>query len=198
MRASIAVTTMAMAGFVLLGSADRAEAQQTGGWWDWALPQLMEIRGGGQGVVPLPRTDPRVRGNNRQKAGPPFCQNGQGHPVHGRQWCRDKGFGAGGLLDGRWDNRRWDDVVLRAPRRTDRRRGAVDQGGLVDILGDIVFGRIVAERSRHGAGGPLTGRWLSTDGAAAVLQIRAGSTPLAELTDLNGDGRADAVLISRP
>lgn len=43
------------------------------------------------------------RGEARQ--GPPFCRNGQGHPVHGRQWCYDRGFGAdrGILLDRRGD-----------------------------------------------------------------------------------------------
>ena len=29
------------------------------------------------------------------KAGPKFCQNGQGHPAHGRQWCVDHGFALG-------------------------------------------------------------------------------------------------------
>lgn len=43
--------------------------------------------------------------------GPPFCRNGQGHPVHGRQWCVDKGFGlgvSGGIYgtQGRYEDRR--------------------------------------------------------------------------------------------
>jgi hypothetical protein len=39
--------------------------------------------------------------------GPAFCRNGQGHPVHGWQWCEDKG----------WD---------RSSGRIVRRRGRVD------------------------------------------------------------------------
>ena len=28
-------------------------------------------------------------------ASPSFCRSGAGHPVHGRSWCLDKGFGLG-------------------------------------------------------------------------------------------------------
>jgi hypothetical protein len=28
-------------------------------------------------------------------ASPAFCRSGAGHPVHGRSWCIDKGFGLG-------------------------------------------------------------------------------------------------------
>ena len=40
--------------------------------------------------------------NNKNKAakangnGPAFCRSGEGHPVHGRQWCRDKGWDVSG------------------------------------------------------------------------------------------------------
>lgn len=167
---------------VLAGSAGAADAQQGDGWWDWALPALTEARGGSAQAA---------------HRGPPFCRNGQGHPVHGRQWCRDKGWGVGGgVFDTRWDDRRWEDVILRAPRGADRRRGVLDRGGLIDVLGDVVYGRLAAEGSRLGATGPLTGRWLRADGAAAILQIRSGRHPVAELTDLNGNGWVDAVLIA--
>ncbi|MGH7458487.1 MAG: hypothetical protein ACREKN_05285 [Longimicrobiaceae bacterium] len=58
-----------------------------------------------------------------QRVGPPFCRNGQGHPVHGREWCVRKGFGLGGGLA---------DVIRRGPRR--------DQGGgpIYDRRGDIL------------------------------------------------------------
>ena len=29
-------------------------------------------------------------------AAPSFCRSGAGHPVHGREWCVQKGFGLGG------------------------------------------------------------------------------------------------------
>lgn len=188
-----------MIALMLLTTPREAASQQADGWWEWALPALIEARGD-DGAV-LGRQD-RGRGSaanaRNARRGPPFCQNGQGHPVHGRQWCRDKGFGlGGGILDSRWDVRGWDDVVLRAPRAPDRRQGVLDHRGLIDILGDVVYGRVAAEGSRMGAREPLTGRWVRADGAAAVLQVRSGSLRLAELTDLDGDGRVDAVLISR-
>jgi hypothetical protein len=43
-----------------------------------------------------------AKNNNKNKAakgngnGPAFCRSGEGHPVHGRQWCRDKGWDVGG------------------------------------------------------------------------------------------------------
>lgn len=46
-------------------------------------------------------TDRRGESDRRnERRGPPFCRNGEGHPVHGMQWCRDKGFGSdyGGIL----------------------------------------------------------------------------------------------------
>lgn len=42
------------------------------------------------------------RYEERGGKGPPFCRNGQGHPVHGRRWCEEKGFGLGSDV-GRYD-----------------------------------------------------------------------------------------------
>jgi hypothetical protein len=75
----------------------------------------------------------RSRGN-----GPPFCRSGQGHPVHGRQWCVDKGWGLGGR-DVRLDRRRDDDDVV--IRRIPRDRGDRGDGSVLDRLGDIIRGR---------------------------------------------------------
>lgn len=60
--------------------------------------------------------------------GPKFCRSGGGHPVHGRQWCTDKGFGLGhadGVVDVRREDRRYptgngnrtilDDILGRTP-----------------------------------------------------------------------------------
>jgi hypothetical protein len=194
--------TLAMVAAVVAGlglTSGAASAQAAGGWWEWALPDVVEARGPvGSGLPDVLRGQGKERSQARRaQAGPPFCRNGQGHPVHGRQWCRDKGFGTGGVLGQRWEPRGWDDVILRAPRGQDRRSGAVDRGGLIDVLGDVVFGRITAEGARLGASEPLTGRWVQGEGGAAVLQIRSGVRPVAELTDLNGDGRVNAVLVSR-
>lgn len=43
-----------------------------------------------------------AKNNNKSKAakgngnGPAFCRSGEGHPVHERQWCRDKGWDVSG------------------------------------------------------------------------------------------------------
>ena len=154
--------------------------------------------------------DDRARVNDRGRAadrgradegrvGPPFCRNGRGHPVHGMQWCRDKGFDTGddGVLGTRWEDRGWDDIILGAPRGRERKSETVGEGGLLDVLGEVIFGRVDGERRRLGGSEPLSGRWLSPDGRSRVLQIRSGGIPVAELTDADGDGRVDVVLVPR-
>ena len=161
-------------------------------------------RGGTLGDIIFGRGgDARDRGEraerDREDRGPKFCRNGEGHPVKGMEWCREKGFATGGgLLNTRWEDRGWDDIVLGAPRGRERTSGTVGQGGLLDILGEVVFGRMDGERRRLGGSEPMTGRWLSPGGRARVLQIRSGSVPVAELTDADGDGRVDVVLVPRP
>jgi hypothetical protein len=69
-------------------------------------------------VAPLD-TFAQGRGHGRGKNngnGPAFCRSGQGHPVHGWAWCRDKGW----TRDGFWDRIR--DRDDRARRRDDRDR----------------------------------------------------------------------------
>jgi hypothetical protein len=69
--------------------------------------------------------------------------------------------------------------------------------GLIDILGDVVFGRLQAESRARGSRGALTGRFVQPHGASGlVLQIRSGDIPIAELTDLNGNGRVDGILLT--
>lgn len=66
----------------------------------------------------------RARARGR---GPAFCRSGAGHPVHGRRWCLQKGFGLGGLS--------LEDIIFRAQRR-DRSNASV-----IDILEDVLDGR---------------------------------------------------------
>ena len=52
-----------------------------------------------------------VRSESERAGGPPFCRSGEGHPVHGRRWCEEKGYGLG-IDFGRYDDRyedRYDD-----------------------------------------------------------------------------------------
>jgi len=128
------------------------------------------------------------RGQQRgQQRGPQFCENGQGHPVHGRTWCVQKGFGLGSAV---WHRVGWGDVVTRSGRRS----GTVDRRGLLDTLGSVVLGRLETQRGNQRA--PLSGRWRPAEGGGHVLQIFAGSTPLAELADFTGNGRFDMILVN--
>jgi hypothetical protein len=141
-----------------------------------------------------PRTDRDRNGNIRYEDrarrgkkgnGPPFCRDGRGHPTKGRQWCRDKGW----TSSDRWLDVGWDDVILRRPDPR-RRVGTLDRGGLIDVLGDVVYGRL---SSRSGSN-PLRGRFAA-DGR--ILQVRAGDLPVAEFLDYDRDGRVDRVVLAR-
>lgn len=219
-------TALGLAAGLALAVPQPAAAQSSDGWWQWALQEVSQNdrdrdrNGSTIGDIIFGRDDDRrdrdddrrttdrrdtrtgdrnARGANGQR-GPKFCQRGgDGHPVHGRQWCRDKGFGTGsGTV---WNDRgTLGDIIFGSPRdgRRDDRRGTVSQGGLADVLGDVVFGRLDSQRQRLGGTAPLEGRWIQPRDGAMVLQIRSGNVPVAELTDVNGDGRVDYALTPRP
>lgn len=120
--------------------------------------------------------------------GPAFCRSGEGHPVHGRQWCRDKGFGLG-----REHSRDiWGDIVYRDRRYDNRRMGS---STLENILGSVVLGRFDSYGRSYYGNQSLNGRWL--DSRASVLQLYMGSVPIARLVDTNRDGRVDSVSLLR-
>lgn len=134
----------------------------------------------------------RYRGglNKGGAKGPKFCRTGAGHPVHGRQWCVEKGFG---LANSRWDQARWDDVIF---RRTQPRTSLdLSRGTLRDILGDIVLNRLDARRRSFGESTPLSGRWIDSEGRS-VLLVNAGTMGIAELIDRNRDRRVDQILLN--
>lgn len=94
--------------------------------------------------------------------GPPFCQNGQGHPVHGWDWCVSKGFAPAwqgpAFLRG-WEGIRWDDARFRhrQPVRYDQWLG---QGDLVSIVGEVLLGRLMGESRVRGQTQPVRARWV--------------------------------------
>lgn len=128
----------------------------------------------------------------RKGNGPPFCRSGQGHPVHGWEWCERKGWGGAYGRDV-WSRGGWEDVIFRRPAETRRR---MEQPTLGGILGDIVMGRLTDHAGLVGLTGAMDGRWLDLGERGGVLQVRAGGVPLAELADLDRDGRAELVLLS--
>ncbi len=127
------------------------------------------------------------RGNDR---GPAFCRSGAGHPVYGRYWCVQRGYGLG--RDSRWDRVRWDGVIFRRDPRYNRDLG---RDVLIDILGSGVYGRLDARRRYFGISRPLVGRWMISEGRP-VLVVSAGGMPLAELVDFNHDRRVDLILVN--
>ena len=67
-------------------------------------------------------------GNGRGE-GPAFCRSGAGHPVHGWQWCADKGFtGAGVRNSPRQDRDPIGSVIQRWPDLPGRTQGRAAPG----------------------------------------------------------------------
>lgn len=141
----------------------------------------------------------------RATGGPVFCRNGTGHPVFGRRWCVDKGFGLGGRYGydervWRWEReRRWGGIVFRTPQRDRGWWGVsreLDARGLVLLVGDGTYSRLLNHRRSLGWNGPLRGYWYGED-RVRVLTVFAGGEPLAELIDRRGDGRVDDVRLLR-
>ena len=200
----IALAVAAMA----LGTAGQASAQSRSGdagWWPWVGRTIQTAPRGkkaekaaqaARGRAERSRNDDYDDrdarddrdhdygyGQEQRKGnGPPFCRNGQGHPVHGMQWCEQKG----------WAPASWQSVVYRSQLPSSDR---IRQPTLRDILGAVVLGRLTSYSSQLGARGQLEGRSFYS-GNASVLQLRAGNVPIAELTDLNRDGTVDLVLLA--
>lgn len=178
------------------------------GWWDWTLRELsIRVDLGGPAAhravpdvvrIPAPRYDAGVRGRARRaKArGPAFCRSGAGHPVFGRRWCVDKGFGLPARAHPplRWERRYWEGNLPHS--RTRHRGGTLGRGELISVLGPAVYGRLDRQRARLGGRHALSGRWIRPHGSSIVLQVRAGRLAVAELTDFGADGWIDVVLVA--
>lgn len=150
------------------------------------LLDLDDARARDLGEWRLQRVDRPRNGN-----GPPFCRSGAGHPEWGREWCIEKGWGLGGDDDVFWSRTRVDDVIF--DRRPDVER--MDRGTLLDVLGDVVLGRLALHALTLGLTEPLVGAWVAEPDAPYVLRIDAGERPVAELVDLDRDNRADVLLV---
>lgn len=127
-------------------------------------------------------------GRDNRGNGPPFCRSGQGHPVHGRSWCRQKGWENASLR-----NVGWGDVILRRPRYGTQ--SDLGRSVLWDILGGSVYNRFDSQRSRLGLSSGLVGRWQDTS-SGSMLNLYSSGIQVAQILDRNRDGRADLVLLN--
>jgi hypothetical protein len=94
-------------------------------------------------------------------------------------------------------------ALVRSARRRLRAPAAQRDLGervLGEILGRVILGRLMSHRSALGLRDELEGRWFVPRDrpGARVLQVRAGDLLLAELSDFDGDGRADVALLIEP
>jgi hypothetical protein len=132
--------------------------------------------------------------NDQVKGGAPsFCRSGSGHPVWGRQWCLDKGFGLGTQQNVRWGSTRdIGDIILgRRPSS-----GILTRDALLSVLGPVAFDRLALHALTLGYTDPLTGRWRSEATGPNVLLVNSGTWPIAELVDTNRDQRSDLMLVA--
>lgn len=131
---------------------------------------------------------------DRVKSGAPsFCRSGAGHPVWGRQWCIDKGFGLGADRDVRWGTTRSvGDIVF--GRRVGT--GTVTRDVLLSLLGPVAFDRLALHAITLGYTDPLTGTWRSDATGPEVLLVNSGTHPIAEFVDTNRDQRPELMLVA--
>ena len=135
--------------------------------------------------------DWRPRGN-----APSFCRSGDGHPVWGRQWCLDKGFGLGSRAGTLWSRATIDDVVF---RRYDYGYGTrLDRGGLLGVLGDVVLSRLALQALGLGYDQPLMGTWVAEPRSPRLLRVYSGPYPVAEFVDTNYDNRPEVLWVVQP
>ena len=128
-----------------------------------------------------------------REGAPAFCRSGAGHPVWGREWCLDKGFGLGSYEDYRWG--RTNDIGnIVFP--TGGFRNSLASSVLASLLGTSTFNRLALHAVTLGLLEPLTGRWVSEPTGPQLLMVNSGSYPLAEFVDLNRDNRADDLLVA--
>ena len=133
--------------------------------------------------------DQRPRGN-----APAFCRSGEGHPVWGREWCLDKGFGLGSRLGTLWSRGTIDDVIFRRVYFG----SPLDHGGLLGVLGDLVLGRLALQAVTLGYDQPLTGVWVAEPQSPHLLRVYSGTYPVAEFVDTDYDNRPEILYVVQP
>jgi len=135
----------------------------------------------------------RGQARDRGQGGPAFCRSGAGHPVYGRQWSLEKGFGLGGFG---WRRATLGRIVFqRTPRG--RVEGRIGTREVVEILTGAVLDEIFGERRGNRDRSRLAGAWRGgPDDGILVLELFDGDDSIAELADTDLDGDVDVVLIA--
>ncbi|HYR11482.1 MAG TPA: hypothetical protein VEQ60_27110 [Longimicrobium sp.] len=125
---------------------------------------------------------------------PAFCRSGEGHPVWGREWCIEKGFGLGSRSGTIWSRGGIGDVIFRNPDTRTR----LDRGGLLGVLGDIVLGRLALQAVSLGYDQPLTGYWVAEPEGPRILRVRSGDYEVAEFYDRDRNDRVEVLYVVQP
>lgn len=156
------------------------------------------------GVLLLDMDDDRARnlghwnvvpiGTNVSSGAPAFCGSGAGHPVWGRQWCIDKGFGLGRYRDVNWGRTTSiSDIIFGRPIVD---RETLLRDALVSTVGNVVLDRLGLHALTLGYTEPLSGVWVAQPTGAQVLLVNSGTYPVAEVVDLDRDNRADMMVFA--
>lgn len=124
---------------------------------------------------------------------PRFCRTGSGHPVWGRQWCLDKGFGLGAENQFRWGRTR-DPGDLRF--LSEPASASLNRDALLALLGPVAFNRLALHAVTLGLADPLAGNWRTDNSGQRFLVVSSARRPVAEIVDFNNDRRADLMLVA--
>jgi hypothetical protein len=157
-------------------------------------------------VRELGRWDVDPLDDETSEGSPSFCRSGAGHPVWGRQWCLDKGFGLSGESGYRWGRTTGvQDIVFRRVSPTGSLVGDALVGSptgslvgdaLVGLLGQRALDRLALHAITLGLSDPISGRWMGESTGPRVLLLSSGTRPVAEVVDLDNDARADLMLVA--
>ena len=136
-----------------------------------------------------------IRDDEGKSGAPSFCRSGAGHPVWGRQWCVDKGFGIGSGNDVRWGRTTSTigDIIF-GRRVVDKETLLRD--ALIATVGNVVLDRLGLHALTMGYTEPITGMWVAQPTGAQVLMLNSGTYPVAEVVDVDRDNRADMMLVA--
>lgn len=91
-----------------------------------------------------------------------------------------------------WHRRPAPDIVVRRPPQSGVQ---IRVEILIDLLGERRVQRLRERQRRLGVRGALSGRWDRTDRGGYVLEVQAGTQPLARFLDRNTDRRLDTMYV---